>query len=114
MAGSARRVGMSDLFHCFDGCARKVWDGHAAERREARRLEARQLEQDSDTDESSQGEDAVPDLAPDHPDALPLVAWASVCRRLRGILGRGQGSFHLQNAYARCGIHWRLCIRLRS
>ena len=41
------------------------------------------------------------------PNALPLAAWASVCRRLRAILGRGQGNFHLQNAYARCGIHGR-------
>ena len=105
LLGSARRVGMSDLFHCFDGCARKVWDGHATGRKEARRLE-----QDSETEESSLSEGA--DLAPDHPDALPLVAWARVCRRLRAILGRGQGNFHLQNAYARCGIHGRpkICI----
>ena len=29
LLGTARRVGMADLFHCFDGCARKVWDGQA-------------------------------------------------------------------------------------
>ena len=45
LLGSARRVGMSDLFHCFDGCARKVWNGGKKEQKEAR-----QLEQDSETD----------------------------------------------------------------
>ena len=82
LLGEARRVGMADLFHCFDGCVRKVWGGHGTGRKEARRLE-----QDSETEESSLSEDA--DLAPDHHDALPLVAWTSVCRRLRAILGRG-------------------------
>ena len=54
---------------------------------------------------SNLSEDA--DLAPDHGDALPLVKWVRVCQRLRAVLGRGQGNFHLQNAYARCGIHGR-------
>ena len=80
-----------------------MW-GKAAGQTE-RRKGARRLEQDSETEGSSASEDA--DLAPDHPDALPLVAWASVCRRLRAILGRGQGNYHLDNAYARCGIHGR-------
>ena len=43
--GSARRVGMSDLFHCFDGYARKVWHGGKKEQKEASRLE-----QDSETE----------------------------------------------------------------
>ena len=27
LLGRTRRVGMSDLFHCFDGCAQTVWHG---------------------------------------------------------------------------------------
>ena len=43
---------------------------------------------------------------------LAESARTRVCRRLRAILGRGQGNFHLQNAYARCGIQGRpnICI----
>ena len=52
----------------------------------------------------SEGEE---NLALDHPNALPLKGWANVNRRLRDILGRGQGNHHLQNAYERCGIPGR-------
>ena len=79
-------------------CKKKVWDGGKPEGQHRR-------EQDSESEESDSSEDAY--LALDHADALPLVAWARVCRRLRAILGRGQGNFHLQNAYARCGFHGR-------
>ena len=96
LLGRARRNGMADLFHCFDGCARKVWEGGNKKEKDKREKEARRLEQDSETEESIVGEDA--DLAPDRGDALPLVVWARVCRRLRAILGRGQGNYHLQKA----------------
>ena len=79
-----------------------------------KKKEAKLVEQDSESDESSLSEAAnrLAALAPDHPDALPLVAWDRVCRRLRVLLGRGQGNFHLQNAYVRCGIPGRpkICI----
>ena len=39
--GRARRIGMADLFHCFDGCARKVWDGDATGRREGKKSSSR-------------------------------------------------------------------------
>ena len=138
--GRARRVGMADLFHCFDGCAKKVWEGNKKERKkraekkkaEKKALqEKRQCEQDAgqeEEDEEAQKEEAQKEetqlehdekaegsctsgdeeeLSPDDPDALPLVAWDRICRRLRVLLCRGQGKFHLDNAYARCGIHGR-------
>ena len=66
---------MSDLFHCFDGCAKKVWDGHeeakqeAKRRREAKR-EAKRLERDAESEESDSEEEVL--LPLDHPNALPL------------------------------------------
>ena len=98
LLGTARRVGMSDLFHCFDGCAQKVWHGGEKQAKKRR-------DEDEATEESELSEDE--DRAPGQGDALALVAWARVCRQLRAILGRGQGNFHLQAAYKRCGIHGR-------
>ena len=90
---------MSDLFHCFDGCARKVWHGGETPANE-------QHDEDEATEESepSSGDE---DHALGQGDALALVAWTRVCRQLRAILGRGQGNFHLQAAYKQCGIHGR-------
>ena len=101
LLGSARRVGMSDLFHCFDGCARKVWDGHATGRKEARRLE-----QDSETEESSLSEDA--DLAPDHwwpkivvPGGTRMVVYSS--------FSRGKASRILKLGTRRCARGTSYC-----
>ena len=87
------------------------WDGKRPDGPDgASRKEESSLSVDSDSEESSLSEDA--ELSPDHAKALPLVAWARVCRRLRSILGRGQGNFHLENAYRRCRITGRpkICI----
>ena len=94
LLGRTRRVGMSDLFHCFDGCARKVWHGGETPANE----QHDEAEATEESDASSGDEDR---------DELPLVAWTRLCRQLRAILGRGQGNFHLQAAYKQFGIHGR-------
>ena len=90
LLGRTRRVGMSDLFHCFDGCAKQVWHGGETPANE-------QHDEDEATEESepSSGDE---DRALGQGDALALV---------RAILGRGQGNFHLQAAYKQFGIHGR-------
>ena len=108
--GTVRRVGMADLFHCFDGCAKKVWDGHEEAKQEAKRKreakrEAKRLERDAESEESDSEPEVL--LPLDHPNALPLKGWTDVVRRTRDILGRGQGNHHLQKAYEKYGIPGR-------
>ena len=84
LLGRPRRVGMSDLFHCFDGCAKQVWHGGETPANEQHdEAEAREESDSSSGDE---------DQAPGQGDERALVAWARLCRQLRALLGRGQGS----------------------
>ena len=92
--GQARRVGMADCFHCYDGSARKVWEGKAPGDKD-------------DDDEKSDEADWSDDDDDDTADATPLMKWASVCRQTRGLLSRGHGNFHLSNAYVTHKIHGR-------
>ena len=72
--GRTRRVGMSDLFHCFDGCAKQVWNGGETP--------ANEQHDEAEATEESEPSSGDKDQAPGQGDELPLVAWTRLCRQL--------------------------------
>ncbi len=96
--GIKRRIGAADLLHCYDSCASRFW----------RPVEKR----GDDNDDSSSAS-----LSGAHSEEVkhaPLTAWVRVCKRLRSLLGRGHGNFHLANGYNACQVTGRPKISVPS
>ena len=77
--GTHRRVGMADLFHCYDGCAKATWNTtrkscHASSQGQA------DSTSDSDSDDASLDSDSssAGDLG-----VCGFLSWMALCRRLR-------------------------------
>ena len=103
LLGTARRVGMADLFHCYDGSARKIWRG-----------KAKASGADDDDDDEASDVSSLTDDDTAETGATPLMEWVRVCRQLRGLLSRGHGNYHLANAYDTHEIYGRPKIMIPS
>ena len=87
LAGITRRVGMADLFHCYDGCATALFKSVGAE-------------------DAGDGEESISDISSEDEDD-PLSSWVKTCRHMQAVFGRGHGNYHLKNAYEHYGIPGR-------
>ena len=87
LLGRTRRVGMSDLFHCFDGCAKKVWHGGETP--------ANEQHDEAEATEESEPSSGDEDQAPGQGDELLLLPRR---RAMKARSARSQGSAVLHAA----------------
>ena len=90
LIGRDRRIGMADMFHCYDICGAKSWNFNKG-RNESDDADGSMSESSSTSSRDSTG-------SAGHGTAS-LDSWVRLCRRLRKALGRGHGNAHLVRGY---------------
>ena len=123
--GGKRRIGMADLFHCYDSSIKKYWPQGKTKDKKKEVVDvedaavADNVDSDSDTTSltSSSSSSSSSSDSEHHDDLLRTEAtkreafsqslgqWTDQIIQVRHMLHRGQGRRHLAEAYARHGYH---------